>query len=295
MDLITTCHVEYGRTDDKKIIFDKREPIGALAGVYNSMELADKNDVNVCYMFMPEVAFKHPQIVKEVAEAGHEVGLHLHPDDTYLWDNGLAQRKVKALRDWNYRELKHLIHSLRTLFLLEFGVALKSFSGGKWSINEDAYTVLHEEGFHCDLTMNTGYESEFMCWRTKPRIRLPHKIHEDLIEIPYSKIFRNRLASPEEAQYVGLPWLKAGFTEHYTQNLPLFHIVFHSVSMTSPYYRRIFDEYLTFIRKHDGIVPILPRNYRISSRRYTPRTRLTPYLKAINGDLIRYCMKKWLP
>ena len=106
-----------------------------------------------------------------------------------------------------------------------------------------------------------------------------------LLIIPISQMFHAGNVNPEVVPKVGLSWLKACFTEYYSQGMPLFHICLHSPCMTDPYFLSAMDEFLGFIARHRDA------NFRFASEVHehppvSPATRVVPYLRGVNRNII---------
>jgi len=302
MDVIIVCHTEFGFVRNREVIADKNATMGVEEGVKNLANLADKYDAKVTFALCPEVAGCFPRNLK------HQIGLHIHPGwheseiqgvkyhvgDLYLKEHCKQSVNSTALKDYPYEEQLEMIKTGKDYLRQICQVESKVFVAGKWSINNDTVKALEEAGITHECSATARLKTDHYDWSRLPRICMPYHPSEkdyqkrgslSLLIIPISQIFRAGNVNPEVAPIVGLPWLKACFTEYYCQNLPLFHVCLHSPCMTDPYFIAAMDELLKFISKHKGI------DFKFASEieeydTVIPKTNILPYLSAVNRSII---------
>ncbi|MCD6239309.1 MAG: polysaccharide deacetylase family protein [Thermotogae bacterium] len=303
MDVIIVCHTEFGLVKDKEVVADKNAVDGVRKGVPNLIKVADKYNAKVTFAVMPEVVKYFPKDIK------HEIGLHIHPGwqefqkkgvkfyvgDLYLREHCEQSINSTVLRDYPYKEQLEMIKTGKDYLEEKFGVEPKSFVAGFWSINNDTVKALIKTGITHDCSAPTIYLSPYFYWSKLPRICMPyHPSEEDyqqkgdlpLLIVPISHMFIGGNVNPEVVPSVGLSWLKACFLEYYQQNMPLFHICLHSPCMTDPYFISAMDDFLKFISKHKNI------GFKFASEieeydEVNPKTKFTPYLFAINRNIMK--------
>ena len=290
MKIIIVCHAEFGYAINKRIIFGKgKYAKGIKEGIKNAIEIADKYGARISFALMPEVVNEVPDLEGH----GHSIGLHIHPEDNKL--KGIAERK--ALRDHSYERQKEMIARGKELIREKFP-APKVFVAGNWSENNDTIKALNELGFTHDCTPCPRFVSNSCDWSGLRRISLPYHPSEDdhqregdmpITMIPVAKEITGGVVSPENP--IGVGFLKAAFVEYYSQDLPVFHIAFHSPSMTSSYFKRIFDELLGFISKHKEVEYCLPNEIKAVRTNKNIRTKIFPYVKYFNKDALIYCLR----
>lgn len=106
------------------------------------LELLDDSSVKATFYVLGYVAEQHPQLVKEIAAAGHEIGCHSY------W-----HRRVSELSEFEFRE-----DTLRSKSILEqlCGQAVTNYRAPSFSITSEsqwAWRVLVELGFRIDSSL----------------------------------------------------------------------------------------------------------------------------------------------
>lgn len=306
MDVIIVCHTEFGSVVGDAISWDLN-PAGVDKGVPNLVAVAERAGAKVTFAVMPEVASHF------VPAPGHEIGLHIHPGrepfvnrgrtaymgDQYLWEHCNQTGISGFLRDHPLDEQRELIRTGGDLIEDLFEIKPTTFVAGQWSLNNDTVKALIEYGILRDCSAPPGQKPGRYDWSQLRRICMPyHPSEQDyqsqgdlpLLIIPVSETFRFGLVSPEMMPIVGLPWLKACFTEYYAQGMPLFHICLHSPSMTDPLFINGLEDLLTFIASHRDI------HFRTASeithyQNPEPRTQILPYLLGVNRTQIKTDLK----
>ena len=305
MDIIIVCHTEFGYIIDKELVFEKN-PIGVEQGVPNLIDVADRYDAKITFTVCPEVAKYFPKGIK------HEVGLHIHPGWIYLkgkkgaWIVGdrylkeHCQQSVNStiLRDYPYDEQLNMIKTGKEYLKQELGVEPKVFVAGRWCEDNNSIKALVEAGFthSCSATRS---KTDHYDWSKLPRICMPYHPSQGnyqkrgnlpLLIVPISQTFMGGNVNPEGAPDIGLPWLQAGFSEYYRQDLPLFHICLHSPCGTDDYFLSVMDKLLGFISRHRDA------NFKFASEvkeyeEVNPKTNILPYIFGINRDIIKSYLK----
>jgi len=306
MDVIIVCHTEFGSVAGAAISWDQN-PVGVDKGVPNLVAVADRAGAKVTFAVMPEVASHF------IPAPGHEIGLHIHPGrepfinhgrteytgDQYLWEHCNQSVTSAVLRDHPLDEQRDIIQTGGDLIEDLFGTKPTTFVAGQWSLNDDTVKALIEYGIQRDCSALAGHKPTRHDWSRLPRICMPYNPSRQdyqsrgdlpLLMIPVSQAFRFGLVSPEKLPFVGLPWLKACFTEYYTQSMPLFHICLHSPSMTNQFFIKGMEDLLTFIKSHRDI------HFKTASdipkyQNPKPYNKFLPYLFAVNRTQIRTDLK----
>lgn len=301
MDIIITCHTEYGYVKEKTVIPDKNAKEGVVKGVPNLISLADTYNAKVTFAVMPEVVQDFPDDIE------HEIGLHVHAGwrkshnlgveyfvgDDYLWHHCQQDSDSVVLKDHSYEEQFCLIKKGKELIEETFNVIPRSFIAGKWSINNDTIQALIKLGFTHECSAPAHAKACHHDWSRLPRICMPyHPKNNDyqqrgdlpILIVPISQMFPLGSVSPEIVPIYGLSWLKACFLEYYTQEIPLFHICLHSPCMTDPYYLSVMNKLLKFMSAYDVTFKCAGdlREY----KEISPKTKLTPYLLSVNSQIV---------
>ncbi|MDR9817350.1 MAG: hypothetical protein RJR34_11410 [Candidatus Methanoculleus thermohydrogenotrophicum] len=251
---------------------------------------------------MPEVVDAFPKGIS------HEVGLHIHSGweefrqngftfhvgDRYLREHCHQSSTSTVLRGYPYEEQLDMIRAGADCISDSLGVRPTTFVAGRWSIDNNTVKALITAGMARDCSAPAHSRPCHHDWSKLPRICMPYHPGErdyqekgdlPLLIIPISQMFHAGNVNPEVVPKVGLSWLKACFTEYYSQGMPLFHICLHSPCMTDPYFLSVMDEFLGFIAQHRNI------NFRFASEVHeyapvNPSTRVVPYLLGLNRNIL---------
>jgi len=199
------------------------------------------------------------------------------------------------LRDYPYKEQYDMIKTGADFIEDEFGERPTTFVAGRWSLDNNTVKALIETGIKRDCSAPAHSKPCHHDWSKLPRICMPyHPSEQDyqekgslpLLIIPISQMLYAGNANPELVPQVGLSWLKACFTEYYSQRMPLFHICLHSPCMSDPYFLAVMDGFLDFISKHKNV------NFIFASEVHefnpvTPITRVSPYFFGMNMQMLK--------
>jgi peptidoglycan/xylan/chitin deacetylase (PgdA/CDA1 family) len=302
MDVIIVVHTEFGFVHAKEVIPDKNATEGVSKGVPNLIKVADNHGARITFAVMPEVVDAFP------TDISHEVGLHIHSGweefrqsgftfhvgDRYLREHCHQSSNSTVLRGYPYEEQLDMIQTGADCISDSLGVRPTTFVAGRWSIDNNTAKALIQAGIKRDCSAPAHSRPCHHDWSKLPRICMPYHPGErdyqekgdlPLLIIPISQMFHAGNVNPEVVPKVGLSWLKACFTEYYSQGMPLFHICLHSPCMTDPYFLSAMDEFLKFIARHRDA------NFRFASEIHeyppvSPATRVVPYLRGVNRNII---------
>ena len=244
MNIIIVCHTESKGSDVSKLI-----------------KIADKYKAKITFAVKPEIAKDFPKNIN------HEIGLHIHPTDTYIREHYNLSLNSHALRDYPYNEQYEMIKTGKKYLMNEISITQKRnfsfepkvFVAGKWSVNNNTIKALVELGFTHDCSASQRKEFPYCNWSELPRICLPYIPNKydyqikgivlPILEVPVSQMWKGGEVSPESVPVVGMWWLKASFLEYYYKKIPLYHIYLHSQCMSNLKCAKTTDELLKFISK----------------------------------------------
>jgi polysaccharide deacetylase family protein (PEP-CTERM system associated) len=112
---------------------------------YNTIKILDllnRKRVKATFFILGCVAEKHPDLIKQIQNADHEIATH-----------GYSHRRVYTMTPGTFRkDLKKSVDIISHIT----GVAVKGFRAPEWSIRDDslwAFDVLQQEGFVYDSSM----------------------------------------------------------------------------------------------------------------------------------------------
>jgi len=303
VDVIIVCHTEFGHVENRELIFEK-DPVGVEEGVPNLVGVAEKYGAKITFAVCPEVVSHFPKGIN------HEIGLHIHPGwssvehrnsrawvvgDAYLKEHCQQSINSNILRDYSHDEQLNMIKCGKEYVKGILGVDPRVFVAGKWCEDNNTIRALVTAGFTHSCSAVPHSKCDHYDWSKLPRIYMPYHPGEKdyqqkgslpLLIVPISQILPGISVTPEILPSVGLSWLKAGFTEYYQQDMPLFHICLHSPCTTNQYFVSGMERLLDFISRHRNV------NFKFASEvtEYAPvrpRTNLLPYIAALNRDNIR--------
>ena len=230
------------------------------------LELLDRHSVSGTFFTLGWVAKKHPELVRRIADAGHEIASH-----------GWWHRKVTSLTRDEFRED---CYSSRAILEQVSGQAVQGYRAPSFSIIpglEWAFDVLLETGYRYDSSlfpirrMNYGYP------KTPP---IPHLIPReagDLIEFPLAmtRIGKRQIPAAGGGYFRQFPYVvtRRGFRQYTQANISgVFYIHPWEVDPEQP---RLPVSWLTQVRHYRNLHRTLPRLDRLLSEfRFTSIARL---------------------
>jgi len=241
MEVIIVVHTEFGYVQNYEVFPEKSATIGVSEGVPNLVRLADNYGAKLTFAVMPEVVKYFPEKIK------HEIGLHVHAGwvefrkgdirfhvgDSYLREHCDLTLTSSVLRGLPYKEQREMINTGADYLEDQLGKRPSTFVAGRWSIDNNTVKALVDTGLERDCSAIAHSSFDHYDWSKLPRICMPYHPSEydyqekgtlPLLIVPISQMFHAGNVNPEEVPIVGISWLKACFTEYYTQGMPLFHI-----------------------------------------------------------------------
>lgn len=307
MDVIIVTHTEFGFVHNRQVIFSKNAVDGVKKGVPNLIKVAEKHNAKITFAVMPEVAKCFPK------DMYHEIGLHIHAGwerfqnenftyhvgDIYLREHCTQSLTSTVLRDYPYEEQLDIIKTGKDHLTDILGTEPETFVAGRWSLNNDTIKALIKTGMSRDCSAPAHSRPCHHDWSKLPRICMPYHPSQDdyqkkgdlpILMIPISQMFHAGNVNPEVIPIYGLSWLKACFSEYYSQNIPLFHICLHSPCMNDPYFIMEMDRFLEFISKHKNI------NFKFASEiekyeEVNSKTNIIPYISGLNWKTAKLGIK----
>jgi polysaccharide deacetylase family protein (PEP-CTERM system associated) len=181
---------------------------------YKLLALLDKHRVKATFFVLGCVAQKHPELIRSIAHAGHEVGSH------GVWHRMLSELTLEEFRE-DLRESRRILEELT-------GKQVTFYRAPSWSMSSDRYEVLNvlsEEGFICDSSIQP-FATPFSGINGSPDQPF-HPIVGgktlDLLEVPSSVLRIGKLTLP----------FSGGF---YLRALPYFYVswVLRQINRSKP-------------------------------------------------------------
>ena len=106
------------------------------------LEMLYKQDIKATFFVLGYVADKHPNLIRQIVSAGHEIGSHGY------WHK-MISRQTKVEFKEELLSSKHVLEDIT-------GRQINLFRAPSWSISADtlwALEILEEEGFRCDSSI----------------------------------------------------------------------------------------------------------------------------------------------
>lgn len=162
---------------DKNTLFDSTEE-----STRPLLELLAKYQIKATFFVLGQLAQKHPDLIKDIFEAGHEIASHGYSHKS-LWDlNEIEFEKEIKLTNQIIKDIT--------------GFNPKGFRAPNFSINEEtkwALNVLQENGFFYDSSLFPVKTPFYGVGNASLNI---HKISSKLIEIPLAVYQLSKLRFP---------------------------------------------------------------------------------------------------
>jgi polysaccharide deacetylase family protein (PEP-CTERM system associated) len=220
------------------------------------LELLARHGAHGTFFTLGWVADKHPEIVRRIADAGHEIASH-----------GWWHRKVTVLTPAQFREDAH---ASRAILEQVSGRPVVGYRAPSFSITpgrEWAFDALLETGYRYDSSLFPINRSNYGYPATPP---LPHLIHRragDLMEFPLTttRILGKRIPAAGGGYLRHFPYsvIRKAFTEKDNSGIPgVFYIHPWEIDCDQP---RMPVPWLTTVRHYRNIRKVLPRLERLLS------------------------------
>jgi hypothetical protein len=216
--------------------------------------------------------------------AGHDVGLHLHPQDPVLSRAvaGVVSTTHDCLGRYRPEDQARLLAASREIFETRMGRPPRLFVAGRWS--EDAATgaLLRKEGFTHDASALPGHRSPCADWSRVPRLAQPYapaaddyqaRGSEPLVQIPVFQGLWGHHFTPETVFDLGVAYFEAALHEAKVGGADVVHTYLHSPLGLHPPSLSAFQAILEFAQDRLGLAFVRPTNVVPSSR---PRSRPFP-------------------
>ncbi len=298
MDVIIAVHTEFGFVENGRVVFDRETEGGARDGIRNLLSIADERGARICFFPKPEVLDASEKEITRALKRGHEIGLHIHPEDKLLLRNKLSDGRSAALMHYKKEEQQRMMRFGKDMMKKKFGITPRAFVAGKWSENNHTRVALEALGFTHDCSPFPGQHSNTCDWGKLPKMCAPYRPASadyqvrgrcKLLYVPVSELITGSTASPESTRDFGASVLMAAFEDYLSQGMPVFHIPLHSASMTDKNMRGIMAKLLEFISHSKGARFVQPTKIRdTGARQGSPR--LLPYIKRVDARVLSHVL-----
>ncbi len=259
MHIVLFCHVEPGTAQDLEIFFHPRHLEGIATALPRIVDFADECGLSMTFAMTP-TALKENETDLE----GHEVGLHLHPQDAQL-QKGLGRKitlSSDCLMTYTAEEQAILIEAARESFEREEGYSPRTFVSGNWSENGTTLKLLVEAGFSFDGSPLPQHVSGCADWGRIPRLAQPYAPRQEdyqspgsmgYLYLPVSQGLWGHYLTPELIHLLGASYFKAALKEALIGGADLVHMYFHSPMAMNPFFLREFRLVVEYAQDQLGI------------------------------------------
>lgn len=254
LQVVIFCHVEPGTVRNREIRFHPGRAEGILEAVPRIVKFAEDVDIPLTFAMTPTALS-----TSETDLDGHEVGMHLHPQDALLRQalRGSVKLTSDCLAQYPPEDQKTLIHAAKTIFEGVEDRSPSTFVAGNWSENTVTLRILTDAGFRFDGSPLPGHRSACASWDRVSRLAFPYNPSledyerrgtADYLYIPVSQGFWNHYLTPENIHHLGRSYFKAALKEAKVGGADLVHIYFHSPMAVDPYFLSEFAPVVEFAR-----------------------------------------------
>ncbi len=235
--------------------------------------------------------------VNETDLSGHEVGVHLHPQDALL-QKRLGPKMVLSsdcLAGYPEKDQSTLIETAKEVFEDIEGGSPRTFVAGRWSENNTTMKLLCDAGFRFDGSPLPGHLSDCADWTRIPRLAQPFcpsledcqaRGSMNFLYIPVYQGLWNHYLTPENIHLLGASYFKAALKEALIGGAEVVHMFFHSPMAIDSFFLSEFTTVVEYAQDDLGVQFVLPSSLRPSDR---PLSRPFPpaYLVHMNWRLIK--------
>jgi polysaccharide deacetylase family protein (PEP-CTERM system associated) len=234
------------------------------------LDLLARHGAHGTFFTLGWVADRHPEIVRRIADAGHEIASH-----------GWWHRKVTTLTPEQFREDAH---ASRAILEQVSGTPVVGYRAPSFSITpgrEWAFDMLLDAGYRYDSSLFPINRSNYGYPATPP---LPHLIHRDagdLMEFPLTttRILGKRIPAAGGGYLRHFPYsvIRKAFREKNRAGIPgVFYIHPWEIDLDQPHMP---VSWLTTVRHYRNIKKVLPRLERLLGE-----FRFTSIAQRLAGD-----------
>ncbi len=279
MRILIFCHVEPGTVQGRELVFHPRHVEGIAAALPRIVDFADEHALSITFA-MTATATRE----SETDLAGHEVGVHLHPQDAQV--QARLDRKIPStsdcLRTYSEEDQAALINAAKESFEDEEGFSPRTFVAGHWSENTTTLKLLARSGFSFDGSPLPLHTSPCADWGRVPRLAQPYAPGPedyqaggsmDYLYLPASLGLWGHYLTPELLHLLGVSYFKAALKEASMGGAEVVQMFFHSPMAIDPFFLSEFSAVVDYAHdelRAESSVPSSCRPGRLSTSRPFP-------------------------
>ncbi|HYM39214.1 MAG TPA: hypothetical protein VEY12_03575 [Thermoplasmata archaeon] len=279
LQAILLCHVEPGSIQGRTVVYGFERTEGIVQGLPRILEFADRLGVPMGLAMTPQALQ-----LTDLDLAGHDVGLHIHPQDPVLSKRVMGQLRPShdGLGRYPPADQARLIAASREIFEERTGRSPRLFVAGRWSEDAATAALLRREGFTHDGSALPGHRSPYADWSRLPRLAQPYSPSADdyqvrgsepYVYLPvYQGLWGHHL-TPEILLDVGASYFRAALDEARVGGADVVHMYLHSPLGLDSRAMAAFEEIIGYVREDLGLSFVLPTSLRPSVQ---PRSRPFP-------------------
>ncbi len=292
MHILVFCHVEPGTVQGLEMVFHPRHTEGITVALPRIVDFADEHALPMTFAMTPTASKEN-----ETDLSGHEVGVHLHPQDAQLREK--LDRKITLFSDclmrYSAEDQATLIDAARELFEQEEGFSPRTFVAGNWSENGTTLKLLVEAGFSIDGSPLPQHRSGCADWGRIPRLAQPFAPSPEdyqasgsmnYLYLPVSLGLWGHYLTPEIIHLLGASYFKAALKEASMGGADVVHIFFHSPMAMNPFFLSEFRTVMEYAHDQLGIQSVLPSSCRPSNEP-SPKPFPPVYFAHLNWRLVK--------
>ena len=228
---------------------------------------------------------------------GHEVGVHLHPQDAELRRklDGEVATSSDCLRTYSAEDQALLIRAARESFEEDLGFSPRTFVAGNWSENNVSLGLLVDAGFSFDGSPLPRHTTDCADWGRIPRLAQPYAPDPgdyqaagsmEYLYLPAARGLWGHYVTPEIIHLLGASYFRAALQEASVGGAEVFHIFFHSPMAMDPFFLDEFRTVLEYAHDRLGARSVLPSACHPSVRPL-PKPFPPAYLARLNRRLVK--------
>ena len=125
--------------------------------------------IRATFYCTPNLAKAHPEALRKISAAGHEVAVHLHPHQARNVDYPFVSRYDKDLCGYPKDDVFQMISNAKNSVESAAGVQAKSFRSGEWACDAGIENILSRTGFQSFSNHDTTFRLRNGMWQVATR------------------------------------------------------------------------------------------------------------------------------
>ncbi|MCC6790316.1 MAG: polysaccharide deacetylase [Thermomicrobiales bacterium] len=218
-----------------------RGAYGAFEGVPRILKMLEKYQLPATFFIPGDTCDRHPEVVKSIAAAGHEIGHH-----GYLHEapNALTPEEERIMIERGLDALDRIV-----------GVTPKGYRSPSWELSKATYGLLAEYGFDYDASQLA---------RDRPYWVLDQGVRTNIVEVPgawelcdsahflfaYNPVYLMGLSGPSKVEEI---WVEDFNGMHEEGGDVCYVLTMHPQIIGRHHRMQMVERVLDHILEHDGV------------------------------------------